>query len=131
MKVNALQMALMWFLLTTFYTAVNALALVDLELKSSLNQPLDVRIGLMTSAVEELDGLVVKVTGINPGGGGYLTVPHLQHELIRSETGNYLRITSRDAIREPVLSFLVEIIWDEGHFLREYSLLIDPKELGY
>lgn len=127
MKANTLQMALMWFLLTTLTTEVNALALVDLELKSSLNQPLDVTIELLTSAEEELDGLEIEVTGISPGGGGNMAVPHLQHELIRSETGNYIRVTSRDAVREPALIILVEITWSEGHFLREYSLLVDPK----
>ena len=48
-------------------------------------------------------------------------------DVIYQETGNYLRITTRDAVREPVISFLVEMNWSGGHFLREYSLLIDPQ----
>ena len=127
MKTNALLITLMLLFMATLSPVVSALALVDLELKSSLNQQLDVRIRLLTSAADELDSLTINVKALSYTGAGHLALPHLQYELIREETGNYLRITTRDAVREPVISFLVEMNWSGGHFLREYSLLIDPQ----
>ena len=127
MKTKALLITLMLLFVTTLPPVVSALALVDLDLKSSLNQQLDVRIRLLTSTADELDGVTVNVKALSQAGAGYLAIPHFQHELIRDDTGNYLRITTRDAVREPVISFLVEMNWAGGHLLREYSLLIDPQ----
>jgi pilus assembly protein FimV len=127
MKKNTLLISLMLLFMTTLSPVVAALALADLELKSSLNQQLDVRIRLLTSAPDELDSLTVHVKALSHAGTGHLASPQLLYELIREESGNYLRITTRDAVREPVISFLVEMNWSGGHFLREYSLLIDPQ----
>jgi pilus assembly protein FimV len=127
MKTNTLSITLMLLFLTAISPDVSALALADLDLKSSLNQQLDVRIRLLTSSADELDSLTIHVKALSHAGAGHLALPHLQYELIREETGNYLRITTRDAVREPVISFLLDINWSGGHFLREYSLLIDPQ----
>jgi len=112
MKTKALLITLMLLFVTTLPPVVSALALVDLDL---------------TSTADELDGVTVNVKALSQAGAGYLAIPHFQHELIRDDTGNYLRITTRDAVREPVISFLVEMNWAGGHLLREYSLLIDPQ----
>ena len=40
--------------------------------------------------------------------------------------GPVIRVTSKDAIREPVLSFLVELASRQGRMLREYVVLLDP-----
>ena len=37
-----------------------------------------------------------------------------------------VRITSRDAVQEPFLDFLLEISWSKGRLLREYTVLVDP-----
>ncbi len=131
MKTNALLITVMLLFMATLSPVVSALALVDLELKSSLNQQLDVRIQVLTSAADELDSLTINVKALSYAGAGHLALPHLQYELIREETSNYLRITTRDAVREPVIRFLVEMNWSGGQFLREYSLLIDPQNLRH
>jgi len=35
-------------------------------------------------------------------------------------------VFTKSAIREPYISFLLEIDWPQGHLLREYTLLLDP-----
>ena len=106
-----------------FMASVQALALSEVQLKSHLNQRLDVRIELISNGQNELDDL--KVTLI-PSTEGNATRHQLKYELLRSESGNFLKITSKDAIREPIVSFQLDISWSSGHLVRDYSLLINP-----
>jgi pilus assembly protein FimV len=53
----------------------------------------------------------------------------LKFQLVTGEGAPYVRVTSRDSIRDPFLTFLVEISWAEGRLVREYTLLIDPPTL--
>ena len=107
-------------------TAVSGLALTDAEVKSFLNQPLEARIGLISAAGEELDGISVTVSSVEDKAGSQ-RFQELKHEIIRDGQVNYIRVSSRDVIREPVLSFRIEVNWPKGHLVREYSLLIDPQ----
>lgn len=100
-----------------------ALALTEAELKSHLNQQLDVRIGLVTDQVAELDDLKISLTYAAKNN---VSRYHLKYELIKSDEGNYLKITTHDVIREPVIEFTLDIGWSDGHIIREYSFLIDP-----
>ena len=53
--------------------------------------------------------------------------PGVKVELVRPEQGNsYLKLTSEETIREPVLEFLLELSWSKGRIKREYELLINP-----
>ena len=106
-----------------FVASAHALALSEIELKSYLNQRLDVRIELMSIEQSDLDGLTVILTSST---GDNATRHQLKHELLRSESGNFLKITSEDVIREPIVSFQLDINWPNGRVVREYSLLIDP-----
>ncbi|MBT3048704.1 MAG: hypothetical protein KME53_17250, partial [Candidatus Thiodiazotropha sp. (ex Clathrolucina costata)] len=37
-----------------------------------------------------------------------------------------ISISSKDAIREPFLNFLIEVNWPKGRLVREYTVLLDP-----
>ncbi|MGB1800256.1 MAG: type IV pilus assembly protein FimV, partial [Gammaproteobacteria bacterium] len=50
----------------------------------------------------------------------------LNYKVIKSDEGNYLKITTNDVIREPIIEFTLDIGWSDGHVVREYSFLIDP-----
>lgn len=103
-----------------------ALALSEAELRSSLNQPLEARIGLLALTDGELSSLNVKISSADKGIANQ-PFQQLKHELLEDEQGHYIRVTSVDAVREPILVFKVEINWSKGHLVREYSLLIDPR----
>ena len=107
-----------------FYAIVGyALALTEAELKSDLNQQLDVRIGLMTDQLAELDDLKIKLSqSTNNSVSRY----KLKYEVLKSAEGNFLKITTHGAIREPIIEFTLDISWSDGHLVRDYSLLIDP-----
>ncbi|XOZ34256.1 FimV/HubP family polar landmark protein [Halomonadaceae bacterium KBTZ08] len=50
----------------------------------------------------------------------------LTFELVETDGGYRINVTSEGPIREPFLSFLVEVTWPNGRLLREYSFLVDP-----
>ncbi len=99
------------------------LALTQAEIKSLLNQQLDVRIGLLADNKAELESLEVS---LNYSAENNVSRYKLNYEVIKSDKRNYLKITTNDVIREPIIEFTLDIGWSDGHVVREYSFLIDP-----
>jgi pilus assembly protein FimV len=95
-----------------------ALSLSNVELKSGLNQVLDARVMLLAVNKEELGSLVIRIEDH----------PNLVHELKENENGYYISISSRDVIKEPVLNFSLDVSWNQGRLIRNFSLLIDPRK---
>ena len=111
-----------------FQPVAQALALGELELKSHLNQPLNVVIPLEFSNASALDDLQLRLTRPDAQAAGLQYLQNLKVEIIEND-GNqpYLRITSNDNLHEPTLSFVLDMRWSTGRIQRSYSLLIDPK----
>jgi pilus assembly protein FimV len=99
------------------------LALTQAEIKSLLNQQLDVRIGLLADNKAELESLEVS---LNYSAENNVSRYKLNYEVIKGDKRNYLKITTNDVIREPIIEFTLDIGWSDGHVVREYSFLIDP-----
>ncbi len=111
-----------------FQSAVQALALGGLELKSRLNQPLNVEIPLVFSKESELDDLNLSIGRPEDESQGLQTWYNLSVEIIKNNGSQpYLKITSKNTIREPALRFVLEMRWPSGRIQREYSLLLDPR----
>jgi len=108
--------------LVAAFTA-HGLAISELDLQSRLNQPLNARIRLISLSQAELDSLSITVQGVDgaeqPGGG-------LQQVIEQDENGHYLVITSREPVREPVMTLVLELRWSTGQLTRQYELIIDP-----
>ena len=102
-----------------------SLALSDIQLNSSLNQVLDARVLLLAIDSDELGSLQINIDQ-NTEGANQSNVK-LTPKVMENENGYYISITSQDVIKEPVLSFSLELNWSKGHLIREYSLLIDPR----
>lgn len=103
-----------------------ALALSEIQLNSSLNQSLDAIIEIQSATNQELDSLNISIDR-SPSGSMSQRWPRVKVELVRPEKGNsYLKLTSEETIREPVLEFLLELSWSKGRIKREYELLINP-----
>lgn len=110
---------------------VLALGVGEIRLESSLNQPLladiellDLR-GLMASEIKPKLASVedFKKLGIERP----YTLTDLTFTPMQRSDGRYvIRVTSSKPMREPYLSFLVEVLWPSGRLLREYTLLFDP-----
>ena len=113
-------------LLMVVHPAAHALALSDIQLNSSLNQPLDATVELRSATPQELDSLNLAVSRMQETGA--YKWPGVKVKLVRVEQGkSYLKLTSKETVREPVLNFLLELDWSTGRLKREYSLLINPQ----
>ena len=100
-----------------------ALGLTAAEVKSQLNQQLDVRIDLLTDNDAELNNLKIS---LNHSAKSSVSRYQLNYEVFKSDEGSFLKITTNEVIREPIIEFTLDIDWSEGHVVREYSFLIDP-----
>lgn len=109
----------------------SALGLGNIDVKSGLNEPLMAEIRVLAAGPEEQQGLRVGLARPEDFANVGLDYSRLSMDLEfavatndRGET--VVRVTSREVIREPFLSLLVEVNWAKGRLLREYSLLMDP-----
>lgn len=108
-----------------------ALGLGAIEVKSALNQPLNAEIAVIQAGPGEAAGLAVDLAkaedfarvGIDRT---RLGVP-LEFAIGENARGEpVIRVTSSEPIREPFLTFLLDVNWDRGRLLREYTVLLDP-----
>lgn len=123
-----LLLVILWLLLSSVHPAAHALAISEIKLNSSLNQSLDATVEILSATVEELDSLSVSVSRLQEQSRGLYKWPGIKVELVRVEKGkSYLKLTSNDYVREPVLKFLLELKWSTGQIKREYSVLVNPQ----
>jgi pilus assembly protein FimV len=111
-----------------------ALGLGDIELRSSLNQPFNADITLVSATAEELAGLRVSLAPLETFQRYGLERPaflaSLDFTVARDERGrDVIRVSSRQSITEPFVTLLIEANWARGRLLREYTVLLDPPVL--
>lgn len=111
--------------------AALALGLGEIKLNSALNQRLDAEIELLSVNPGEADAIDVSLASAETFSRIGLERPavlmRVKFEIEQKDDGNYvIKATSREAIREPFLDFLVQVTWPTGKVLREYTLLLDP-----
>jgi pilus assembly protein FimV len=105
---------------------VFALGMGELELKSTLNQPLQAEIKL--SNIDDLTEWEIKPSLASDGDfdrAGVEKVFFLS-DIDFEIKGNRIVLTSDKSVIEPFLNFLVQVNWPSGRVLREYTLLLDP-----
>jgi len=108
-----------------------ALGLGEIDLNSGLNEVFDARIELISPSRAELDTLNIRLADAEAfaraGIDRAFILSRLQFEVVETEQGaDYIRITTREPIREPFLNFLIEASWSNGRLFREYTVLLDP-----
>ena len=112
-------------------TALNALGLGEIHLRSALNQPFDAEIELVSAAAEDLAALRASLASSETFTRYGLDRPaYLSDFTFRVERGadgrDVLRVTSPRPVSEPFVTLLVEANWPRGRLLREYTVLLDP-----
>jgi pilus assembly protein FimV len=117
--------------LCIFPSALFALGLGDIRLKSALNEPLDAEIELVSATPDELASLRAALASRETFARYGLDRPNflasIDFRVGRSDDGrNVLYVRSRESVSDPFLTFLVEVNWSRGRLLREYTLLLDP-----
>ncbi len=107
-----------------FSVSVNALSVADIELNSYLNQELNAKIGLSDLKSGDLESLNIRIIDVNNGSD--VSPGSLKIEVLGEGNKHFIQITSNESIREPILSFSLELSWGQGRLIRDYDLLIDP-----
>ena len=106
------------------------LGLGEIEVSSALNQELNAEIELLSAAPEDVETLIVKLASREEFIRAGIDRPYMLNSLkFTAETRDgvpFVRVTSDKPVREPFLSFLVEVDWPRGHMMREYTILLDP-----
>lgn len=108
-----------------------ALGLGSIESHSALNQPLDAEIEISGLGDIDISEVTVELASreafekVGLDRPFYLTA--LKFSLEQKDDGaNVIHVTSREAVKEPFVDFLLEVNWPGGHILREYTILLDP-----
>ena len=112
-----------------------SLGLGEIEVGSALNQPLNAQIKLISARADELEEMRVELAPANVFDRVGVPRPYFLTQLKFKPVslpggGTAIRVTTKDPVREPFLTFLVEVTWPKGRLLREYTVLLDPPEFA-
>lgn len=126
--------ALVTAMLGAFASQTFAMGLGDIRLNSVLNQPLLAEVELLSPTPTDLVALRVALASNEAyhkaGVERAFFHTKLRFEVVSRPNGSaMIKITSREAVREPYLDFLLEATWGSGQVLREYTVLVDPPAL--
>ncbi|MES2128941.1 MAG: FimV/HubP family polar landmark protein [Pseudomonadota bacterium] len=116
-----------------FSSAASAAGLGKLTVLSSLGQPLRAEIELTAVSSEEAGALTAKLA---PSDAFRLANIEFNPALlslrfaVESRNGRQvIKISSTQPVNEPFVDMLLELSWNSGRLVREYTFLLDPAEL--
>jgi len=108
-----------------------SLGIGDIKLHSALNQNLDAEISLVVSAGEKASDITVNLA--QPDKFDEAGVPwtsflsKIKFSTAVGANGSVIiKLSSREAVKEPFLDFLLEVNWPKGSLYREFTVLLDP-----
>lgn len=114
-------------------STAHAAGLGKLTVLSSLGQPLNAEIELTAVTAEEASALTAKLAptdafrqaniDFNPA---LLT---LRFQVEKRGSRQFIKITSPQPVNEPFVDMLLELSWNSGRLVREYTFLLDPAEI--
>ncbi len=115
-------------------TKVMALSLGRAQVLSALGEPLKAEIDILDITPGETNTLTTKIAdpeAFRLSGLDYnATMSDIQVALGRRSDGRaFIRLSGRQAVREPFLDLVLEAKWSSGRILRDYTLLFDPPKL--
>lgn len=111
--------------------SAHSLGIGDIKLHSALNQNLNAEIPLVVSAGENVAD--IKVNLAPPDKFDEAGVPwsyflsKIKFEPVVGPNGSVvIKLSSKEALKEPVLDLLLEVSWPKGNLYREFTVLVDP-----
>lgn len=118
-------------LLTATALPALALQLGEIQVKSTLNQPLVAAIPLQPKNLTELEGLSVSLAPADDFARAGLQITPtdqtLQFHVVSDNNGQKLiLVTSTQPITDPYLDFLIQVNTREGKQVREFVVLLNP-----
>ena len=114
-------------------SAASAAGLGKLTVLSALGQPLRAEIELTAVSNEEAGGLVAKLASAEAYRAANIefnpALLALRFNVEQRGGRQFVRISSTQPLNEPFVDLLLELAWDNGRLVREYTFLLDPAEL--
>lgn len=114
--------------------AAVALGLGDIRVLSKPGQPLVAEIPVISNEPGELDNARVALASATTFARVGLERPqglvsNLQFQFAQDARGRaVIRVTSSQAVDQPVINFLIEVEWGQGRLVRGYSALVDAPD---
>ncbi|TKS55308.1 ferrous iron transporter B [Luteimonas yindakuii] len=111
-----------------------ALGLGQIQVRSQAGEPLLAEIPVVSSDPSELQQLRARLASSETFARIGLQAPQgavsdLQFNVALDAQGRpVIRVTTVQPVREPLLTFLVEVDWGQGRLVREYSALLDAPD---
>ena len=109
-----------------------AAGLGKLTVLSPLGQPLNAEIEIVSLQAGEEEGLGARLAtpdAFRQAGVDYNSaLSGMRFSVQRRDGRPYVRVTSTQPVNEPFLDMLVELQWNTGRLVREYTFLLDPVE---
>lgn len=110
----------------------HAFGLGKINVMSALNEPFKAEIDVTALRPEEKDNLQVQMASQSEfdkaGLSHSMLLNQMQFDIVQRGGQHKILITSKQAIKEPFLDFLVTATAGSGVMLREYTVLLDPPE---
>ena len=111
------------------------LGLGDIHVSSALNQSFNGAIDLRDLADLNPDEVIVTLGTAEDFARAKLErsffLLDFRYQVVtKGQGGGAIRITSSRPVTEPVVEFLVNVVWPNGRLQRQYTLLLDPPSNG-
>jgi len=114
-------------------SAASAAGLGKLTVLSALGQPLRAEIELTTTAGEDASSLAVKLASTEAFRAANIefnpALLSLRFNVEQRAGRQIIRVSSTQPLNEPFVDMLLELSWNNGRLVREYTFLLDPAEL--
>lgn len=110
--------------------SAHALGLGEIEIKSRLNQPLSAVIPISAATPREMESLSIELASNEDFERSGMERAEFLSSLKFEIKDSIIRVTSKELAREPFVSFLLDVRWNGGRLLREYTVLLDPPTLA-
>ena len=125
-----------WLLATLLLlvpSVANAVGMGRLTVLSSLGQPLNAEVDLVSVQKEEVATLSARLASPDAYRQANLQYGAASAGMrfrIETRPGGqiYIKITSARSVDEPFVNLLIELTWASGRLVREYTALIDPPD---
>jgi pilus assembly protein FimV len=112
--------------------AAQAAGLGRLTVLSPLGAPLNAEIEIVSLQPGEEDGLTARIASAEAFAQAGIEPPAalsaVRFAIVRRAGRPYIRVTSSQPMNEPFVDLLVELEWNGGRLVREYTFLLDPPE---
>jgi pilus assembly protein FimV len=113
--------------------AVQALGLGRLTVNSGLDEPFNGQIDIISPTAQEIKSfkaaLASRADFDIAGVERNAILFDITYTVRQYPNGQYyLKLATHNPVREPFLHFLIQVDWNGGHLIREYSALLDPPQ---